>query len=93
MIRAYDPKPGAFTTLEGNDVKLFGPRFLRSPGGQPGAVLDIDESGMLVGCREGAVRIAYVHPAGKRRLASLDWAQGRGVKVGDQFGTTERLPP
>lgn len=88
-IRAYDPKPGAFTTLDSVEVKLFGPRLTRSANGQPGEVLDIDESGMLVACLRGGVRIAYVHPAGKRRLASLDWAQGRGVRVGDRFGTTE----
>ena len=93
IIRAYDPKPGAFTTLGGTEVKLFGPRLVRSASGRPGEVLDIDESGMLVGCLEGGVRIGYVHPAGKRRLASLDWAQGRGVKVGDRFGTTEELGP
>lgn len=92
-IRAYDPKPGAFTALDGVEVKLFGPRLNRSARGRPGEVLDIDESGMLVACLEGGVRIAYVHPAGKRRLAALDWAQGRGVKVGDQFGTTEQSAP
>jgi methionyl-tRNA formyltransferase len=91
VIRAYDPRPGAFTTLDDTDVKLFGPRLARSVTGRPGEVLDIDESGMLVACRGEAVRIAYVHPAGKRRLAALDWAQGRGVKVGDRFGTTESL--
>jgi methionyl-tRNA formyltransferase len=90
-IRAYDPKPGAFTTLSGVEVKLFGPRFIRSASGQPGEVLGIDEAGMLVACADGGVRIAYVHPAGKRRLAALDWAQGRGVQVGDRFGTTEQL--
>jgi methionyl-tRNA formyltransferase len=92
-IRAYDPRPGAFTTLDGIDVKLFGPRLARSAQGEPGEVLSIDESGMLVACTEGGVRIAYVHPAGKRRLAALDWAQGRGVKVGDQFGTTAPSVP
>jgi methionyl-tRNA formyltransferase len=92
-IRAYDPRPGAFTTLDDVEVKLFGPRLTRSVEGRPGEVLDIDESGMLVACLDGAVRIGYVHPAGKRRLAALDWAQGRGVKVGDQFGTTARAVP
>jgi hypothetical protein len=33
------------------------------------------------------VRIGYAHPAGRRRMAALDWMQGRGVKVGDVFGT------
>ncbi len=92
-IRAYDPKPGAFTTLDDTEVKLFGPRLTRSVQGRPGEVLDIDESGMLVASFDGAVRIAYVHPAGKRRLAALDWAQGRAVKVGDQLGTTAQSVP
>jgi methionyl-tRNA formyltransferase len=58
-------------------------------------VIEIDEAGMLVGCGEGGVRIAYVHPAGKRRLAALDWSQGRGVKPGDQFeiGTPAESAP
>ncbi len=91
MVRAYDPRPGAFTTLRGADVKLFGARPVHSAKGEPGLVMDIDESGMLIACDRGGLRVAYVHPAGKRRLASLDWAQGRGVKAGDRFGTTEQL--
>ena len=90
-IRAYDPKPGAFTTLDGKAVKLFGARALRDRNGDPGEVIEIGEAGMLIGCGEqragGAVRIAYVHPAGGRRLPALDWSQGRGVAVGDYFGS------
>jgi methionyl-tRNA formyltransferase len=41
---------------------------------------------MLVGCAEGAIRIGYAQPAGRKRLAVTDWAQGRGVAVGDRFG-------
>ena len=92
-IRAYDPKPGAFTALDHIEVKMFGARPVQSASGGPGEVIDIDESGMLVGCGRGGVRVAYVHPAGKRRLAALDWAQGRGVAVGDRFGTGEGSAP
>lgn len=86
VIRAFDPSPGAFSVLDGAEVKLFGARVATDATGDPGVVLAIDEMGMLVGCGEGGVRIAYAHPAGRRRLASLDWSQGRGVKVGDGFG-------
>ena len=84
-IRAFDPVPGAFSTLRGNEVKLFGARLAHDAKGDPGAVLEIDEMGMLVACGTGGVRVAYAHPAGRRRLASLDWAQGRGVATGDLF--------
>ena len=85
-IRAYDPKPGAFTTRNDLPLKLFGARPSPDHSGDAGVVLAIDESGMLVACGSGAVRIAYVHPSGKRRLAALDWAQGRGIAVGDRLG-------
>ena len=84
-IRAFDPVPGAFSVLRDSEVKLFGARLARDATGDPGVVMEIDEMGMLVACGGGGVRIAYAHPAGRRRLASLDWAQGRGVVVGDVF--------
>jgi methionyl-tRNA formyltransferase len=85
VMRAFDPRPGAYTTKDGVEVKLFGARVAlgRHSGVTPGAVLEIDESGMLVVCGEDALRIGYVFPAGRRRLAAMDWAQGRGVSVGD----------
>ncbi|MEP7344670.1 MAG: methionyl-tRNA formyltransferase [Gemmatimonadaceae bacterium] len=86
MIRAYDPRPGAFSTLRETEIKLFGARSARDAHGDPGTVLRVDESGMLIACGEGGVRCTYVHPAGRRRLAALDWGQGRGVQVGDRFG-------
>ena len=85
-LRAYDPKPGAFTVQRGVDVKLFGARVSHDAGGDAGTVLHIDESGLMVACGSGGVRIGYVQPAGKRRLAAMDWAQGRGVTVGDVLG-------
>jgi len=84
-IRAFDPAPGAFSALRDTEVKLFGARVAHDVTGDPGVVLGIDEMGMLVACGTGGVRIAYAHPAGRRRLASLDWAQGRGVAAGDVF--------
>ena len=86
VIRAFDPKPGAWTTLRGLEVKLFGVRPAPDHEGPPGQVLSIGEMGALVACGEGAVRVAYAHPAGKRRLAMLDWKQGRGVAPGETFG-------
>jgi methionyl-tRNA formyltransferase len=86
VIRAFDPVPGAYSSLRGIEVKLFGVRVAQDAKGDPGVVLEIDEMGMLIGCGDGGVRVAYAHPAGRRRLASLDWAQGRGVAAGDVFG-------
>jgi len=85
VIRAFDPRPGAHTTLRDAEIKLFGARPVTDAEGDPGVVLDIDESGMLVACGQGAVRIGYAQPEGRRRLAALDWKQGRGIALGDRF--------
>jgi methionyl-tRNA formyltransferase len=47
---------------------------------------------MLVACGSGAVRVLAVQPSGKRRLAPLEWAHGRGVAVGDRFDTSSAAP-
>ncbi len=90
VIRAYDPRPGAFTTGPSGDIKLFG--AVRGDGAPtpsaaaPGTVCTVDGSGMTVACSTGAVLITEVQPAGRPRLAPDDWARGRGIRVGDQLG-------
>ena len=87
-VRAYDPKPGAWGGVNGTQVKLFGARLAPRGGShEPGDVIAIDAEGMLVACGGGAVRITAVQPAGKRRLSPQDWANGRGISVGDRFDT------
>src|SRR3954449_1706228 len=93
-VRAYDPKPGAWARVRGGEVKLFGARIApRGSSHGAGEVLAIDETGMLVACGGGAVRITVVQPAGKRRLSPLEWANGRGVAVGDHFDTAAPASP
>ena len=86
IVRAYDPRPGAYATSASGEVKLFGarPAGAAMPG-EPGQVLAIDEDGMTIACGRGALRISTVHPAGKRRLTPREWASGRGVAVGERL--------
>src|SRR5215208_6529172 len=41
VVRAYDPRPGAFTTLRAAEVKLFGARPVPGARGDPGEVLAV----------------------------------------------------
>ena len=93
-IRAYDPKPGAWSVVNGGDVKLFGARIApRGVSHSAGDVLAADREGLLVACGSGAVRVFAVQPSGKRRLTAADWAHGRGVSVGDRFDTGSASAP
>ena len=70
LVRAYDPKPGAWSVLREREVRLFGVRTVGSLTGDPGTVLAADADGIVVACGSGAVRLAEVHPAGQKRLAA-----------------------
>lgn len=85
LIRAFDPKPGAFTTSPKGDIKMFGPRVIDGIKGKPGEVLKVTGD-LIVSCGHDALRIAEVQPTGKKRMAAYDWARGRGAVVGDRYG-------
>jgi methionyl-tRNA formyltransferase len=85
-IRAYDPSPGAFSLIDGHEVKLFGAREAPTAfRGEPGEVVAVEPEGMIITCGDGAVRVTGVHPAGKSRMLPVDWHRGRGVAVGARF--------
>lgn len=86
LIRAFDPKPGAHTTSEKGDIKLFGPKVLDGIKGKPGEVMKVTGE-LIIACGIDALRITEVQPTGKKRMAAHDWARGRGAKVGDRYGT------
>jgi methionyl-tRNA formyltransferase len=85
LIRALDPRPGAWTELDGREVKLFGARVVEDRGeGAPGDVRETD-TGLQVVTARGAVVIEEVQPAGKARMPAADWMRGRGAREGQRF--------
>lgn len=88
LARALDPEPGAWTRLKLREIKLFVPQVLDSwrPDGPslPGTVLGL-EPALVVATDSAPVRFMECQPAGKSRMATVAWARGRGVKVGDRF--------
>ena len=79
-VRAYDPKPGAFTTHRGGDIKLFGAIVADAPSESahaPGTVVSIDKRGMAITCGSGAVMISYAQPSGRTRIDPDEWMRGR----------------
>lgn len=86
MIRAYDPKPSANTTLNGVNVKLYGVAKVIDTHSNlaPGTVIRADTE-LHIQCGSGSISIAEVQPAGKKRMMPIDWIRGRGVSVGEYF--------
>jgi methionyl-tRNA formyltransferase len=82
-VRAFEPAPGAWATLQGAPVKLFGARAV-AESGEPGLVLAADGK-LVIGCGADAVEVREAQPAGKGRMPVEAWVRGRGVRVGDCF--------
>ncbi|WP_199155645.1 methionyl-tRNA formyltransferase [Chromobacterium sp. ASV23] len=84
-IRAYNPAPGAFTSLNGEPLKLW---MASAEAGQaePGVVVAADADGVLVGAGEGLVRVSVLQAAGGKRLAARDFVAGRASLAGTRLG-------
>lgn len=86
LVRAMDPYPGAWTELDGMQVKFFGPTGadVAATRGAPGEIVETRPA-FVVATVDGALQFLDVQPAGKRRMAATDWVRGRGAKAGRRF--------
>jgi methionyl-tRNA formyltransferase len=73
-VRSCTPFPGAWTTYEGERVKV-GPVTPVSAELEPG-LLEVAKDAVLVGAGAGAVRLGEVKPHGRKQMAAADWARG-----------------
>jgi methionyl-tRNA formyltransferase len=84
-IRAYNPAPGAFTSLNGEPLKLW-MASAEAGRAEPGVVVAADADGVLVGAGEGLVRVSVLQAAGGKRLAARDFVAGRASLAGTRLG-------
>lgn len=75
--RGVTPEPGAWTTLDGQRLKLE-PVLLRpdAPALAPGTLALAGKS-VLVGTGSHPVELTRVQPAGKKMMAAADWVRGQ----------------
>ncbi len=85
-VRAYDPWPGAWTTWEGQQIKILQASVeAQVVDSAPGTILDAP--GLLVATGDGALHLREVQPAGKRPMAGADWKRGQRELRGTRLGT------
>ena len=92
-LRAFDPFPGAQTSLGAEAVKLWaaevdvmGPRSTSKPPLRPGEILSADADGVCVACGEGVLRLTLLQRAGGKRLPVGDFLRGFPLQVGQVLG-------
>lgn len=82
-VRAFDPEPGAWTTLGDAEIKFFGALAV-SGSSEPGTVITADNTLVIAGA-VGAMEVQEIQLAGRRRMQAASWIRGRGVAVGQRF--------
>lgn len=89
QIRAFTPWPGAFTRAADNAglhlLKVWEAEVAKESG-VPGEVLRADNTGVVVACGEGALRILTLQREGGRRMSAPEFLAGHPLKPGQRFG-------
>jgi len=86
-IRAANPQPGAWTTINGATVQVYDSRRIESVAGDAGVVAEVNDDGILVAASDGAgVLISRVRPAGEGKISAAEFVASSGLKAGDQLG-------
>lgn len=83
-IRACTPFPGAWSTFEGERIKI-GPVTMAASNLEPGEIA-VGKNHVLVGTGTSAVRLGEVKAFGKKQMAAADWARGVRLEDGARLG-------
>ena len=88
LVRATAPWPGATTTLGATAIKVSAARAAgpAPTGAAPGTIVDTRGGLLRVATGDGALEIAELQPAGRRRMRAHEFLAGHRVGAGDRFG-------
>ena len=85
VIRGTNPSPGAWTTLNGNEVQIFDSRP-QAGDGTPGEVISISDDGVVVQAEGGRIVVQRVRPKGEAKMPAAEWANAAGLEPGVRLG-------
>ena len=89
QLRAFDPFPGCHTQVRGVTLKLWAGQALAPTVSElplPGAVVQADDTGIVIACAGGALRVTELQKPGGRRLRPREFLQGFGLDAGERCG-------
>ena len=84
LIRAANPAPGAWTTINGGEVKIYDAIKLEGEG-TSGEVVAITDEGVTVQGVGGRILIKRVRPAGQGKIPAVEWATTANLDVGTKL--------
>jgi methionyl-tRNA formyltransferase len=85
IIRAANPAPGAWTTVNGEQLQVYDSARLDGDG-TPGEVVDVSDDGVTVQGEGGRILMKRVRPQGGDKQAAAEWAAAAGIAAGSKLG-------
>ncbi len=88
-IRAFDPFPGASTSLNGEAIKVWNYQidsYQRTPDVRCGHILSVNDEGVSVVCGQDALRLTVLQRAGGKRLPVAQFLRGFDLQPGMVLG-------
>jgi methionyl-tRNA formyltransferase len=82
-VRAFAPKPGAWSKLRGARVKILEAERSNLPPAKPGEILSLNP--LIISTSDGAINAKSVQEAGKKVMNSQDWVRGARLAIGEFF--------
>ena len=79
-VRGLHPWPVATAEIGGNKFKIHS-TVLAEGSGEPGKVLALTKTGLVVACGEGAVEIRSLQAEGGKRMAAPDYFRGHPLEI------------
>ena len=79
-VRGLNPWPTATATIGGTFFKIHS-TVIAEGSGQPGQVLALTKTGLVVACGEGAVEIRILQAEGGKRMAAPDYFRGHPLEI------------
>lgn len=91
IIRAANPAPGAWTTLDGKKLQIFDARkhTVRTIGavkGKIGEVAEVGEESIRVTAQGGQIEIFKLKAEGGKKISAADFARSGGLSIGTILG-------
>src|SRR5690606_16098677 len=91
LVRGCNPAPGAWTTHNGQTVKIFDvtPLPAKDPkgiAGKLGEVVAVEDDGFTVVCADGRMKVTRVQPDGGKKVDAGEWAKSVGLAKGNILG-------
>lgn len=81
QIRGMYPFPVAYTTLNGEVIKICEVRIGNTSKGKPGEIIETSKDGISVMCKDKNIIITRLKPSGKKEMTAKDYLNGKNKTI------------